>query len=136
MAGKANNASVNLKTCEPTGKGHKDLCAVWTDPDFDKDEHSFYYARVLENPSCRWNQHYCNARGVSCEKSMGTCRTGSKQGTSNGTGCNSNDDCGDGICVLPASYTTWEYQQCCSNIVPNTVQQRAWTSPIWYTPAK
>ena len=129
-------ARVNLNTCEPEGKGHKDLCAVWRDPDFDKDEHSFYYARVLENPSCRWNQHYCNARGVSCEESAGTCRTESEKDPFNGRGCDSNDDCGDGICVLPASYTTWEYQQCCSKIVPKTVQQRAWTSPIWYTPAK
>ena len=59
------------RIAKPKGSGHKDLCAVWTDPDFDKDEHSFYYARVLENPSCRWNQHYCNARGVNCEKEYG-----------------------------------------------------------------
>jgi hypothetical protein len=135
VAGTASDAGVNLKTCEPNGHGHKDLCAVWTDRDFDKDEHAFYYVRVLENSSCRWNQHYCNARGVDCTKSAGTCRTESKTDTLNGQGCFSNDDCGDGICVLPASYTTWEDQQCCSDIVPKTVQQRAWTSPIWYTPA-
>ncbi len=135
VAGKANDARVNLDSCVPEGRGHKDLCAVWTDPDFDKDEHAFYYARVLENPSCRWNQHYCNARGVDCSASRGTCRTESKTDIFNGDGCSTNADCGGGICVLPPSYTTWEDQQCCSDIVPKTVQQRAWTSPIWYTPA-
>lgn len=132
VAGDPNNgAGVDLKTCTPTGAGAATLCALWTDPDFDPTQHAFYYSRVLENPSCRWNQYYCNARNVDCSVPMGTCS--SKDPGVNGRGCNGNGDCGDGgVCTLPPSYTQFEYQQCCSTLVPKSVQQRAWTSPIWY----
>ena len=103
-------ASVDLQTCTPQG-GFADLCAVWTDPEFDPRQHAFYYARVLEAPSCRWQQFYCNARQVDCSAPP-----------------------------IPQEenppYTEWEYQQCCGGFVPSTVQQRAWTSPIWYTPPR
>jgi hypothetical protein len=134
VAGDANNgAGVDLKTCTPTGPGAATLCAQWTDPDFDPTQHAFYYARVLENPSCRWNQYYCNARGVDCSVPMGTCS--STDSSLNGRGCNSNNECGTGgVCTPPVSYSAYEYNQCCSDSVPNAVQQRAWTSPIWYSP--
>lgn len=101
VAGNSKSASVN--------RGHGSLCAVWKDPQFNKKEQAFYYARVLEIPSWRWNQYYCSTRGVNCNVPSSAKKD-----------------------ISP--YTEWEYQQCCSNLVPKTVQQRAWGSPIWYTP--
>ncbi|MBY0277862.1 DUF3604 domain-containing protein [Candidatus Binatia bacterium] len=126
-------AAVDLRTCRPTGVGRATLCGVWQDPQFDPAQHAFYYARVLEQPSCRWNQLYCNARGVDCSRPAGTC--GSTDPAFNGRGCSGDAECGGGVCETPLSYTRWEYQQCCSGLVPSTVQQRAWTSPIWYRPS-
>jgi hypothetical protein len=55
-----NGASVDTETCELTSAGSDELCAVWTDPDFDAGERASYYTRVLEDPTCRWTQHICN----------------------------------------------------------------------------
>jgi hypothetical protein len=91
VAGGANDASVDMNTCEPRGTGHDSLCKVWTDPDFDASRRAVYYVRVLENPSCRWNQIQCLS--------------------------------------LPAD----ERPEGCEDAdVPKTIQERLWTSPIWY----
>ena len=65
------------------------LAAHWTDPDFDPDEHAFYYVRVLEIPTPRWTTYDAAFFGID----------------------------------LPEN-------------VPATIQDRAYTSPIWYTPGQ
>jgi hypothetical protein len=51
-----NGAAVNVDDCSISrNKGAVTLMTAWTDPDFDPEQHAFYYVRVLENPSCRWS---------------------------------------------------------------------------------
>jgi len=95
-----NGASVDLASCTTHGASFASLCAVWEDPDFAPSERAFYYARVLENPSCRWSTWLCNAQGVDC--SVGA----------------------------PAGL-----EACCDPAVPKTIQERAYSSPIWIAPA-
>lgn len=91
VAGDASNgASVDLATCEPQGSGERTLCSVWEDPDFDPAIDAVYYARVVENPTCRWTTSQC--AGLSGENRPAGCDVG----------------------------------------LPKTVQERAWTSPIWF----
>jgi hypothetical protein len=60
VAGNPNNgARVDTTSCERSGPGDEELCSVWTDPDHVPGERAFYYARVLENPSCRFTAYDC-----------------------------------------------------------------------------
>jgi hypothetical protein len=67
--------------------GAAELSTVWTDPDFDADEHAFYYLRVLEIPTPRWSTYDAAKLGITIKSGL-----------------------------------------------PLTIQERAFTSPIWYTP--
>ena len=103
VAGGDNGASVDLATCQRQGEGHQSLCTVWEDQDFNPESQAFYYARVLENPTCRWSQYYCIAAEVNCAAPE----------------------------TIPEGM-----EGCCSDSHQPAIQERAWSSPIWYTPAK
>lgn len=84
-----NGARVNLADCSVTrDRGATALEAVWTDPSFDPGQRAFYYARVLENPSCRWSTWDALRLGIEPNPDL-----------------------------------------------PATIQERAWGSSVWYSPA-
>jgi len=122
VAGDADNGAwVDTDSCQPTGDGDGSLCAVWRDERFDPAQAAFYYARVLENPSCRWSTRHCLAAGVNpfaenCREQADvlTARLQEEQGAR-----------GD------------VYGNCCKRAEEEpfyspVIQERAWTSPIWY----
>ena len=45
--------------------GSSELIAVWTDPNFDPKQRTFYYGRVLEIPTPRWTAYDAKYYGVS-----------------------------------------------------------------------
>jgi hypothetical protein len=93
VAGDARSgADVDLATCTPRGPGATSLCAVWRDLAFDVEQDAVYYARVVENPSCRWSARLCLS--------------------------------------LPEDERP---NGCTTDQLPRVIQERAWTSPIWYT---
>ena len=55
---------VDPATCRATETGSPELCSVWTDPSFDPKQPAVYYARILEEPSCRWSVYDCRTVGV------------------------------------------------------------------------
>jgi len=67
--------------------GASELITVWEDPEFDRAQSAFYYARVIEIPTPRWVVYDAKRFGVK---------------------------------LAPEVWTT--------------LQERAYTSPIWYTP--
>ena len=51
-----NGARVDISDCSINPEtGAAELSALWHDPDFDPQQRAFYYARALENPTCRWS---------------------------------------------------------------------------------
>ncbi|MCH2173403.1 DUF3604 domain-containing protein [Myxococcota bacterium] len=83
-----NGARVDLSDCSfPEDTNNSELMAVWSDPDFDPNQRAFYYARVLENPTCRWSTWDALRSGVPTRPDLA-----------------------------------------------ETIQERAWSSPIWYVP--
>jgi hypothetical protein len=88
---------------------------VWKDPTFKVSERAIYYARVLENPTCRWSTFVCKAQGV--DPFSPSCSAQAKGAQGKGS----------------------DLANCCLNekndaFMSPTIQERAWTSPIWYNP--
>lgn len=88
-----NGASVDEASCKRSGTGFAKLCSVWKDPQFNADLAAVYYARAVENPSCRWLGWDC-ARAPEGQKPVA----------------------------------------CADPLARKSVQERAWTSPVWYEP--
>ena len=83
-----NGATVELSDCSfSADQGAGELKALWSDPTFDPSERSFYYVRVLENPTCRWSTWDAVRAGTEPNPEL-----------------------------------------------PLTIQERAYSSPIWYSP--
>ncbi len=123
VAGDPNNgASVDPDTCAPLGSGFASLCSVWRDAKFDPDQRAFYYARVIENPTCRWSTLQCRAAGVNpfaenCEQQAAAATSEARERGGEGD----------------------IYVRCCMDAAKEpfyspVIQERAWTSPVWYTP--
>jgi hypothetical protein len=51
-----NGARVDIADCSINPEtGSTQLASLWQDPQFDSSERAFYYARAIENPTCRWS---------------------------------------------------------------------------------
>ncbi|MDG1748840.1 MAG: DUF3604 domain-containing protein [Porticoccaceae bacterium] len=51
-----NGARVDISNCSINSEtGAAQLSVLWHDPNFSPQQRSFYYARAIENPTCRWS---------------------------------------------------------------------------------
>ena len=83
-----NGAKVNINDCSISSNvGSSELKTIWKDPEFVPENKSFYYVRVLENPTCRWSTWDAIKSGYKPREDL-----------------------------------------------HETIQERAWTSPIWFVP--
>ena len=83
-----NGAKVNINDCSISSNvGSSELKTIWKDPEFVPENKSFYYVRVLENPTCRWSTWDAIKSGYKPREDL-----------------------------------------------HETIQERAWTSPIWFIP--
>ena len=82
------DASVAVSDCSyTTDRGAAELKQIWTDPDYAPEQNAFYYARVIENPTCRWS-----------------------------------------------TYDSLRLGQEPLSVIDPTIQEKAWSSPIWISP--
>jgi len=82
-----NDALVDISDCSiSSDRGANEIKTVWIDDSFDSTVKSFYYVRVLENPSCRWSTWDAVKNGTKPREDL-----------------------------------------------QPTIQERAWSSPIWYS---
>lgn len=116
----ANGAGVDTDNCNRVGRGIKQSCTVWRDPEFKAHENAFYYVRVLENPTCRWSTLQCQAAGVNPFSDQ--CQTEAANATASAQKSGASGDVYDRCCLDPNQEPFYS----------RTIQERAWSSPIWY----
>lgn len=90
--GRKHNRVTTLARAEDKD-GASELCAVYTDPEYNRLQQAYYYMRVVEQPTLRWSAYQC------------------------------------------ATQPTKQRPSGCTNDEPETINEFAWTSPIWITPA-
>ncbi|MEM7435393.1 MAG: DUF3604 domain-containing protein [Myxococcota bacterium] len=155
VAGDANNgATVDLETCEPQGQGAADLCAFWEDPSFDPTQRAYYYVRVIENPTCRWSALQCVEANYDCDNptrqidfdccdataglNVDFCDDVAAELSGRSAACCRTDDPESildvDFCEQVANTFSEEEGACCLPRLETSIQERAWTSPIWYQP--
>lgn len=103
--------------CELSLKGPAQMCQVYQDKDFDPLEGAAYYARAMENESCRWTTRKCVIANAQC--SLLDPKTGLFPEASGLAGY-------EGCCRIsgePGSFSG-EFRKI-------TQQERAWSSPVW-----
>ena len=118
VAGAANGPAP-AADCSVQKQGQPEqLCGLWTDPEFDASQKALYYGRVLENPSCRWSTWLCLHNHVDCSTLDPT--TGTFAGASAGY---------EGCCVIAEQGGVYSGKNRF-----DAIEERAWTSPVWYHP--
>ena len=68
-----NGARVDISDCTISPEvGATQLSTLWHDPNFKAEKPAFYYARVLENPTCRWSTWDAIREGVAPRPDLAT----------------------------------------------------------------
>ena len=125
IAGTADNgATVDPQNCARVGRGLQQSCTVWEDPRFNAGEDAFYYVRVLENPTCRWSTLQCQAAGVN--PFAKDCTALAEAATARALDKGASGDVYGKCCTDPAKEAFYS----------PLIQERAWSSPIWYKSTK
>ncbi len=124
LAGSADNgAGVHPDSCARFGRGLATSCTVWEDPQFDAQQPAFYYVRLLENPSCRWSTLQCQSAGVN--PFSPDCAAQAESATLRAQDQGASGDVFGKCCIDPDSEPFYS----------PVIQERAWSSPIWYHPS-
>ncbi|MCG8669162.1 MAG: DUF3604 domain-containing protein [Pseudomonadales bacterium] len=123
----SSDLGLDLNSCQVTQQSQSALCQVWTDPDFNPAHKAFYYARAIEQPTCRWSWQQCTDLYPEnpLEKFSEACKDPTQ---------------------IPEGYRDCCLHEPVANNYPNhlrkeqigtyppVIQERAWSSPIWYKP--